>query len=339
MHNPNTQDEKICVLIVDDEEVNLGIMEEHLEWAGYLPIAARSGPEALEIFRANADRIDIILLDRMMPEMDGFEVLKMIKSDERYQHIPVIMQTAAASSAQIVEGIEAGAYYYLTKPYDKQTFLAIVNSAAQYVWQFKSFKKESYKNFLLLDCSVASHFKLCQLEQCNKLAIFLSMMCPVSTQNRRGFSELSYGFSELLINAIEHGNLGISYDGKTELLKSGESAWRDEVARRMALPENQGKYIDVYYMRHDDCVEVTIRDMGKGFNHEPFLEIDPYRSTDNHGRGIAMANVIFDKLIYSNNGNTVTCVIKHFGQTSGQRDDESSSKIAPTRFPATTIAG
>lgn len=304
-------DEQVCVLVVDDEEINLGIMEEHLEWAGYLPILARTGEEALEVFHANADRIDIILLDRMMPGMDGLEVLKKIKEDKKHQYIPVIMQTAAASSFQVVEGIEAGAYYYLTKPYDKQTFLAIVNSAAQYMWQFKSFRKESYKNFLLLDCSVSSHFKLQQISQCNKLAIFLSMMCPISSQEGHGFSELSYGFSELLINAIEHGNLGITYDEKTELMKGGESNWRDEVKRRSELPENQDKFIDVYYQRKEDAVVVTIKDQGAGFNPEPYMEIDPYRSIDNHGRGIAMANIIFDNLTFEEGGSKAVCHIKH----------------------------
>jgi CheY-like chemotaxis protein len=301
---------KLCVLAVDDEEINLGIMEEHLQRSGYTALLARSGEEALRVFYDNANSIDIVLLDRMMPGMDGIEVLRHIKKDEQYKHIPIIMQTAAANTNEVVQGIEAGAYYYLTKPYDKQTFLAIVNSAAQYVLQFKAFAQESYKNFLLLDCSVSSHFRINEIEQCNKLSIFLGKICPYSEESGYGFAELSYGFSELLTNAIEHGNLEIGYDEKSQLLEQGKDAWMNEIKRRKVLPQYKDRVVNVYFQRLPDAVHVTIEDDGKGFDWQRYLEIDPMRITDSHGRGIAMANVIFDDLIYENNGSKAICVIQ-----------------------------
>lgn len=307
--NSVVEKDKVTVLAVDDEETNREILVGYLEMANFWPITASSGPEALTILSENPDDIHVILLDRMMPGMDGLEVLKHIKANSRLKNIPVIMQTAAAATEQIVQGIEAGVYYYLTKPFDKQTLLAIVNSALQTYEQHRIFNETLYENLLLLDCMESGKFKLNQLEQCQKLAIYLGKMCPVSRRTGYGFSELSYGFSEILINALEHGNLGIDYVGKTQLLNQGKDAWRDEIKRRAALPENVKKYVAVEYTHTADMVTVTIKDEGKGFKWEPFMTIDPLRCTDNHGRGIALANSIFDKLEFADNGCTVTCTV------------------------------
>lgn len=307
--NSVAEQDKITVLAVDDEETNREILVGYLEMANFWPITASSGPEALTILHENPDDIHVILLDRMMPGMDGLEVLKQIKTNSRLRNIPVIMQTAAAATDQIVQGIEAGVYYYLTKPFDKQTLLAIVNSALQTYEQHRIFNETLYENLLLLDCMESGRFKLNQLEQCQKLSIYLGKMCPVSRVTGFGFSKLSYGFSEVLINALEHGNLGISYEEKTHLLNQGKDAWRDEVKRRAALPENLKKYVTVEYNHQPDTITVTIKDEGNGFKWEPFLDIDPMRCTDNHGRGIALANSIFDKLEFSENGSKVTCTV------------------------------
>lgn len=299
----------ITILAVDDEEVNRDVLSEYLEMAGYWPLTAKDGQEALNILNDNADDVHIVLLDRMMPGMDGLEVMKRIKAHPKLKNIPVIMQTAAAATQQIVEGIEAGVYYYLTKPFDKQTLLAIVSSAVQSLEQRYLFSEELYKNLMLLDCTKESLFSISRLDQCQKLAVYLGKMCPPSRQTGYGFSEISYGVSELLINALEHGNLGIGYEQKTALLNESRDAWKAEIARRSALPENKDRFVDVYYKHESDKVIVTIEDKGNGFQWEPFLNIDPMRCTDSHGRGIALANSIFDKLEYSDNGRKVTCTV------------------------------
>ena len=304
-----TMPKAITILAVDDEEINRDLLSEYLELAGYWPLTAKDGYEALNILNTNADDVHIILLDRMMPGMDGLEVLKKIKANPKLKHIPVIMQTAAAATQQVVEGIEAGVYYYLTKPFDKQTLLAIVNSAAQTLEQRYLFSEELYKNLMMLDCTKESVFKVNRLDQCQKLAVYLGKMCPPSRKTGYGFSEISYGFSELLVNALEHGNLGIGYDQKTDLLTQGRDVWRNEVERRAGLPENKNKFVDVRYTHEDDKIVVTIEDKGAGFKWESYLNIDPMRCTDNHGRGIALANSIFDKLEYAEDGRKVVCTV------------------------------
>ncbi len=106
------------VLIIDDEPEILLILKFRISNWGYDPITASSGKEGIEI--ALKENPDLILLDVMMPGMDGFEVLKKLKTTEKTKNVPVIMVTVAAAKSDIEKGISLGASYYLAKPYDAQ---------------------------------------------------------------------------------------------------------------------------------------------------------------------------------------------------------------------------
>ncbi|HEY5522817.1 MAG TPA: sigma-54 dependent transcriptional regulator [Desulfuromonadaceae bacterium] len=110
------------ILCVDDEPVNLSLLEAMLSPQGYEVVSAVNGTEALEKIRA--EQIDICLLDVMMPGMDGFEVCRRIKSDGLSQNIPVVMITSYADLKYRIRGIEAGAEYYIFKPFNIAEVLA-----------------------------------------------------------------------------------------------------------------------------------------------------------------------------------------------------------------------
>lgn len=291
------------ILIVDDEINNIKLLTGDLEDDGYSNfLSARDGLEALKILETEKDNIDLVLLDRMMPKMDGMEVMRHLKSNPEISHIPVIMQTAAAAKEQMLEGIAAGVYYYLTKPYDEETMLAIVRAALRDHSAFQSlrnniqqFKEKAHllKNGL---------FIIKTLDDAAYLGTFLSGFFP---EPKRAIT----GLSELMINAVEHGNLNISYEEKGRLLIDG--IWREEVERRQLLQENKDKYVEVYYSREPDCIEVKIKDQGEGFEWKEYLDITPDRATHYHGRGIAMARLMsFDTLDYHGKGNEVHCTVR-----------------------------
>lgn len=121
---------KYKVLAVDDEEMNLDIIQDCLTSAGFDVITSTDGYGALKNIAAHDD-ISVLVLDRMMPIMNGIDILKTIKANPRYKDIPVIMQTAASSKEQIQEGIDLGVYYYLPKPYDAQVLVDLVHSALE----------------------------------------------------------------------------------------------------------------------------------------------------------------------------------------------------------------
>src|SRR5207237_8783425 len=104
------------ILIVDDEPFNLDLLEQELELLGYGSVRAVDGRNALE--RLQSEAFDLVLLDVMMPGIDGFGVLERMKSHPKWQHIPVIMISAMTDMASVVRCITNGAEDYLPKPFE-----------------------------------------------------------------------------------------------------------------------------------------------------------------------------------------------------------------------------
>ena len=120
MHDPP------LILVVDDNEANRDILTTRLEAHGYRPIQAADGEEALAM--AMAHRPDLILLDVMMPKIDGLEVCRRLKADRTLPFTPIVLVTARADTKDIVGGLDAGADEYLTKPIDQGALVARVRS-------------------------------------------------------------------------------------------------------------------------------------------------------------------------------------------------------------------
>ncbi|MCU0485864.1 MAG: SpoIIE family protein phosphatase [Anaerolineales bacterium] len=117
------------ILIVDDEPFNIDYLEQELEEANYLTISAANGLEALN--RVRSDTPDLVLLDIMMPLMDGFEVLTRLKADPATRHIPVIVISALDNLQSVVRGIHLGAEDYLPKPFEPVLLQARIASSLE----------------------------------------------------------------------------------------------------------------------------------------------------------------------------------------------------------------
>lgn len=104
------------ILIVEDNVMNAELLKEILEQIGQSAIIAHKGQKAIELLKE--EKIDLILLDIMMPELNGFEVIKILKSNPNTAEIPVIFITALNDIKDIVEGLDLGSYGYITKPYN-----------------------------------------------------------------------------------------------------------------------------------------------------------------------------------------------------------------------------
>ncbi len=115
------------VLVVDDEEANRMLLRDSLETHGYEIIEAENGEQALQ--KVEQRPPDVILLDVMMPQMDGFEVCRRLKKDARTAHIPVLIVTSLSERMERMMGIAAGASDFLTKPVDLQELTLRVNHA------------------------------------------------------------------------------------------------------------------------------------------------------------------------------------------------------------------
>ncbi len=127
------------ILIVDDEERNLKLIGAILSNYGYAYETARNGKEALE--KAEQYMPDLIYLDIMMPEMDGYEVCRRLREDGRFSHVPVVMITALADRDARLKGLDAGANDFLTKPFDPSELMIRTKNLLR-VKEFEDFLKE-----------------------------------------------------------------------------------------------------------------------------------------------------------------------------------------------------
>ncbi len=110
------------ILIVDDEAQLVEMVKMRLEAAGYEVISAYDGQEGFD--KAKKDKPDLIILDLMLPKMDGYKVCGLLKNDARYSKIPVIMFTARVQEEDVRLGKDLGAEEYVTKPFDPKILLS-----------------------------------------------------------------------------------------------------------------------------------------------------------------------------------------------------------------------
>lgn len=118
-------DEKKKILVVDDELDMLMVIKLRLEASGFNVVTASDGLEGLNL--ARKENPDLIVLDIMLPKMNGYKVARFLKFDEKFKHIPIIMLTALSRDKDRTTGVETGADAYLTKPFESEQLIATVN--------------------------------------------------------------------------------------------------------------------------------------------------------------------------------------------------------------------
>lgn len=288
------------ILAVDDDLSILGLMDAYFARAGYQLLSAEDGAAALKKLEEYPD-IDAIVLDRSMPNLGGIELLHKIREDPRFNDIPVVMLTGAATVDEAVHGLISGARYFLTKPFSGAMLVEIVNIALQEVKHIKGLKEKLQGFHLGLGLMQHARFHFRTLEDAATLAYNIAVCFPEP-------QEAAFGLNVLLCNAVEHGNLGIGYDEKSDLLRSG--AWKEEVERRLGLPDNRGKFASLTYEATADAILIHIKDQGSGFDWHQYLEVTPERVAATHGRGIAACRALsFPSIEYLGAGNEVRCTV------------------------------
>ena len=143
------------VLVVDDDAANRDLLSQRLERQGYDVVSAGNGREALDLLATGA--FDLVLLDIMMPEMDGFEVLRRLKGDERMRHVPVIMISAVGDMDSVAHCIEMGAEDYLPKPFQPTLLQARITASLEK-------KRARDREILLFEQLRESHRRLQELQ-------------------------------------------------------------------------------------------------------------------------------------------------------------------------------
>ena len=290
------------ILIVDDDRATLKLLVTILNKQGFLTIALTDSEEAWQRLQTQPESFALVLLDRIMPGLDGIAFLQRMKINNALTNIPVIMITALAEAKDYIEGLQAGAHGYLAKPINPNLLLAMIRSTIRLDYERYSLKKELtlMQAALRLTAEMSCRFRT--LEEADALAYLLGNICPEPERLRSGLSEL-------FINAIEHGNLGISYAEKTQLLMANR--WAAEVEERLRQPLYRDRVVCAEIKQTHEGFFVLITDQGNGFDFAAYLDFAPARIFDLHGKGIAMAKTIYlDDVEYLGTGNQVRAFIR-----------------------------
>ena len=240
------------ILLVDDDPLFIKLVSPLLSKEGYSLLTAADANDAQIILQQNSENISVVLLDWEMPNMSGIELLRWIREQPTFESIQVIMQTGMDKPENIKEGIDAGAYYYLTKPIKREVLLSTIHAAIldhEHQKELLTKLKQAENSFRLLDEAV---FRFHTVTEGEFMAVRIANICAIP-------EEAMY-VSELLSNAVEHGNLGITYEEKTALIESG--TLQNEIERRLTLPEYKNRKVKVCLKKESVTLSMTIEDEG-----------------------------------------------------------------------------
>lgn len=289
------------ILLVDDTPLNLEALARAMQAEQAEVFMAEDGEAAWSVLDADPS-FDLVLLDLMMPKLDGLGLLRRMKEDGRFKRVPVVLQTADVTPERIAEGIGAGAFYYLTKPLNLQVLRGVVRAALEVRQEALQVEAEMKEGSLATPLLLRAEFRYRTPDDAHVLAALLAKAFPDPER-------VSMGVWELLINAIEHGNLEITYEEKTKLMQ--ERRMLAEVTERLERPAFRDRRARAILERDAEGLRLIVEDDGSGFDWTPYLELSADRAFHTHGRGIAMAKAIcFDEVRYEGRGNRVVAKVR-----------------------------
>ncbi|WP_417454892.1 ATP-binding protein [Kiloniella sp.] len=217
------------------------------------------------------------------------------------QQIPAVIMTEIDSGKSPLELVVHNWFHTIKKPCDSDILYSVTCAAINQFKHIRALLNEIETRSSAIGLITSGTFEFQSVEEARNLTTMLSLACP-------GADGIVIGLNELLQNAVEHGNLEIGYDLKTELLETGRLY--DEIQSRIKLEPFDSRFVRVNYQRTDNEIIFVIEDEGKGFNWRKYLTIDDERIRSSHGRGIAMAKMMaFTELTYNDVGNRVTARI------------------------------
>jgi DNA-binding response OmpR family regulator len=269
-------------LIVEDHPEQADLVARILRLRDYEPILAEDGEAGLRL--AREQHPDVMLLDLMLPDINGFDVCRRLRTDPGTRLIPVVMLTALNDVQHRVHGFRVGANAYVTKPYDIDELFEAIGAAQ--AWR-ASMEQRSLQGEIHVELNS-------EINLLKDLNDFLMVVCQSTPLQQDQVIQIRQAVMEMAHNAIEWGNL-----------------------------HQSDRLVNITYRIHDDRLEIVVQDQGPGFDRSQLphaaLPDDPFSHLDVReklglragGFGLLICQGMVDEMSYNDAGNEVT-LIKRF---------------------------
>jgi DNA-binding response OmpR family regulator len=269
-------------LIVEDHPEQADLVSRLLRLRDYQPIIAEDGESGLRLARESNP--DVILLDLMLPDINGFDVCRRLRTDPETRLIPVVMLTALNDVQHRVHGFRVGANAYVAKPYDVDDLFDAIAAA-------RAWRASMEQRALHGEIHVELNSEITLLKDLND---FLMLVCQSTPMQQEQVIQIRQAVMEMAHNAIEWGNL-----------------------------HQSDRLVNITYRIHEDRLEIVVQDQGPGFdrNSLPHAAVpdDPFSHLDVReklglragGFGLLICQGMVDEMRYNDAGNEVT-LIKRF---------------------------
>jgi DNA-binding response OmpR family regulator len=269
-------------LIVEDHPEQADLVARILRMRDYQPILAEDGEAGLRLARERHP--DVILLDLMLPDINGFDVCRRLRTDPATRLIPVVMLTALNDVQHRVHGFRVGANAYVTKPYGVEDLFEAISAA-------RAWRTSMEQRALHGEIHVELNSEITLLKDLND---FLMLVCESTPLQQDQVIQIRQAVMEMAHNAIEWGNL-----------------------------HQNDRLVNITYRIHEDRLEIVVQDQGPGFDRsqlphaavpdDPFSHLDVREKLGLRagGFGLLICQGMVDEMSYNDTGNEVT-LIKRF---------------------------
>jgi len=300
----------VAVLFVDDEEDIRFSFAERFEdrFAVHL---AQNGREALEKIRHDGG-IHVVVTDIRMPGMDGLELIREGRSFN--PELGFIIVSGHGDSDEVIEALKLGARSYLRKPYRfdelEQTIVDEANRYRMLIEERKYREAERESDRFLVAVERICYRIPSRMDWLNVIAFRLvRVMEALGVCDADTGTNVALGIVEILNNAVEHGNLGITGEEKLRLKSQGDTAYHTELRKREVMPPYRDRHVEIEASIDVKRAMIRIVDEGPGFDYAGLP--DPTRPENlfaPSGRGILLARTFLDEVLFTGRGNEVTLI-------------------------------
>lgn len=298
------------VLFVDDEEDIRFSFNDRFE-DQFNVLLASDGQEALEVLKTD-NGINVVVTDIRMPNMTGLDMIQRAK--ELDPDMGFIVVSGHGDTDDVINALRLGARNFIRKPYsfaDLEEAISLESGRYRMmVEERKRREQEAATEQFLVSIDGLTYNLPTALDWVNPVTFrLIEVMEAVGLCDESNRFNIALGLIEIVTNAVEHGNLGLTSEEKRALKAEGDQVYLDEVNRRSKDPAYKDLKVSIRASITPERAEVVVSDQGAGFDYQDLPDpTDPENLFLPSGRGILLARTFLDEVRYSGAGNEVTLI-------------------------------